>query len=236
MAVFLSLVLLLVAFFDQPLPQGATGEKAEELGRKVEQAVNRSAWDRTQILQWSFAGRHTHLWDRKRRLHRLERGDTRTLLKLDDLTGKAWRENKELKGEEAKKALNAAYSAFINDSFWLNPAVKIFEPGTSQSIVNLGDGEQALLVSYALGGETPGDSYLWKIGKDGVPRAWQMWVSILPVGGIEVSWEAWIELSTGARVSTIHRVGLFTLRLEDVAGAETLSELFTGDPFAKIFE
>jgi hypothetical protein len=62
-----------------------------------------------------------------------------------------------------------------------------------------------------------------------------MWVSILPIPGLEASWEGWTTLPTGARVATEHRVAGLTLRLRDIAAAETLAALEGAtDPFAPL--
>jgi hypothetical protein len=37
--------------------------------------------------------------------------------------------------------------------------------------------------------EAPGDSYVWFVTK--ITKAWRMWVSIIPVGGLETTWEDW---------------------------------------------
>lgn len=52
------------------------------------------------------------------------------------------------------------------------------------------------------------------------------WVQIIPVAGIEVTWEGWQELSTGAKVATEHEGGgrLMTF-ITNVEGAETLEAL-----------
>jgi hypothetical protein len=38
--------------------------------------------------------------------------------------------------------------------------------------------------------EAPGDSYVVRRPKL-QPKAWRMWVSIIPVGGLETTWEDW---------------------------------------------
>lgn len=217
-------------------PTGEHGAAAEALARRIEVAVNREAWERTGAVQWTFSGYNRHLWDRTRHLHRLERNGLRTLLRLDDQTGRAWRDGAELHGAEAHQALAGAYASFVNDSFWLNPLGKIFDPGTTRAIVHGDAVGESLLVSYGSGGLTPGDAYLWQIGPDGTPTHWRMWVSVIPIGGVGCSWEGWTELETGARISTVHRLGPLSLNLEDVAGAQSLHALVGSDPFAPLFE
>ena len=80
------------------------------------------------------------------------------------------------------------------------------------------DGKSALLITYGGGGLTPGDAYLWLLDETMRPRAWRMWVSIIPLKGIESSWEGWTALPTGAWVATEHRMTGFTLRLRRRGG------------------
>ena len=218
-----------------PLPEGETGPPAEALAERMHAAVGLDAWDRTGAVTWTFGGRNEHLWDRQRHLGRVRWGDTEVLLDLSTQRGRAWTDGEELEGRELDEALEKAWSSWCNDAFWLNPVAKTHDDGTSRSKVATERGE-ALLVTYASGGVTPGDSYLWHLDEAGRPTAWQMWVSIVPVKGMEVSWEAWITLETGALVSTLHEAGPMTLSLEGVRGAATLEDLVGGDdPFAPLF-
>ncbi|MFT7519663.1 MAG: hypothetical protein ACI9MC_001805, partial [Kiritimatiellia bacterium] len=128
-----------------------------------------------------------------------------------------------------------AWDAWCNDSFWLNPVVKAFDNGTSRGTVALEDGRTGLMVSYDSGGVTPGDSYLWILADDGTPESWKMWVSVLPVGGLQATWEGWQTLPTGARIAT-HHIGVFGVvtAIRDVRGAATLAEIESDDPFARL--
>jgi hypothetical protein len=147
----------------------------------------------------------------------------------------AWRDGAPLSGPALADALELAWRRWINDSFWLNPTMKAFDDGVSRSVARDDEGRDALLLTYRSGGVTPGDRYLWMFDANGRPRAWRMWVSIIPVGGIEASWDGWTRLSTGAWVSTRHRIGGRDMMLRDVAGAASLAELEAGaDPFAAL--
>jgi len=219
-------VVVLGYSLSEPRPQGQPGPDADALARSMEASVNKDAWDRTHAVRWSFFDRHHYVWDRERGLVELRWGDSRALFRTADQTGRVWNAGKEQTGDDAKEALSAAYAYWINDSFWLNPVVKFFDPGVERSLVKLDDGRDALLVSYASGGVTPGDAYLWIPDDAGLPQAWRMWVQIIPIGGIETSWEGWVELSTGAKVSTRHEGwGRLMTFISNVEGAESLEAL-----------
>ena len=235
------LVLVLVAVIagscvSEPRPSGTAGPDADGLARKMETAVNRDAWDRTGAVRWSFFGQHHYLWDKSRGFVSVQWRDVRVLLRTADRTGRVYKRNVEVEGKRAAKLLDKAYAYFANDSFWLNPIVKLFDPGTKRELVVTEDGRAALLLTYTSGGVTPGDAYLWIPGPDGLPESWKMWVGIIPIGGIGNTWEGWTELDTGARISTRH--GLFGKSFEfisNLSGAETLGELEPGpDPFAEL--
>jgi hypothetical protein len=219
--------------YHEPRPEGRP-EGADALARRMEEAANVEAWARTGAVQWNMAGRHEHLWDRERDVSRMRWGDNEVLLRIGGPYGRAYEDGVELEGDDARDALEYAWKYWCNDSFWLNPIEKLRDDGVTLSVV----GDDSLLVSYASGGVTPGDSYQWFLDDDGLPTAWRMWVSVIPVGGAEATWERWETLSTGARVSTLHRLPLgIELSITDVEGAATLAELVPGeDPFAPLFE
>lgn len=240
-----SLLLLLVvsglgacALLSKPRPNGETGPRADALAHSIETAVNKEAWARTGAVRWYFGGRNRHLWDRTRMFDRVAwGGDKLVLLNISTKNGLAFVKNgaEQVSGEAEKKLLAKAYAHWINDSFWLNPLVKLFDDGVERKLVTQPDGKSALLITYGGGGLTPGDAYLWLLDESNRPLAWRMWVSILPIKGIESSWAGWTALPTGAWVATEHRMAAFNLRLTDVAAAATLAELEPGgDPFAAL--
>lgn len=220
------------------LPEAAPGAEAEALARSIEGAIDKAAWERTGAVRWTFSGRNVHLWDRRRHLDRVRlRDGAVVLVDLNRGRGRAYRGAQEITGAEAEKLVQRGYAAWVNDSFWLNPLAKLQDPGVERLLARDEGGRPALLIRYMSGGLTPGDQYLWLLGADGLPRAWRMWVSIIPIGGLEASWEEWLTLKTGARVATRHRLlGLPLVRLTEVAGADSLAALEPGpDPFAPLF-
>lgn len=234
------IVLMAVAYFvSDPRPEGAPGPRADALASKMEAAVHKDAWDATGAVKWSFFEQHHYVWDRSRGVVEVRWGDTRVLLRTADKTGLVWGKDGAVTGADAQQALDAAYKYWINDSFWLNPVAKFRDPGVELSLVTEEDGQEGLLVTYTSGGVTPGDAYLWNVDPDGLPVRWRMWVSIIPIGGISVTWENWVELGTGALISTEHEgAGQTMTFITDLAGAETLEGLEGVNPalFDSLFQ
>lgn len=234
-AVILVLILaLLVVWAREPLPQGAAGPDADALAHRMLQAVKADAWQATGAVAWTFRGDRRHLWDRERQFARVSWDQYEVWLDLEDRQGYAKQAGQELTGTPLAAALTAAYAAWCNDAFWLNPVAKIFDPGTQRQIVETQKGT-ALLVHFTAGGMTPGDSYLFRLGDDGLPIRWKMWTQILPIKGLATGFENWTPLATGALIATEHPIGPTSIRLEEVRAAKNLAELEPGpDPFERL--
>ena len=228
-------VAITIAVLDESKPTGEAGPAADDLARRMVAWTQPEGWAQTGAIQWNFGGRNQHLWDRQRRYARVEWGSTVVLLRLDTQSGIVREDGVTAKGARASELLQQAYAKWVNDAFWLHPFDGIFGPSVVRSIVKTPDRGDGLLVTYQSGGVTPGDSYLWFVDADGRPTAYKMWVSIIPVGGLEVSWDDWIDLPTGAKISTLHK-GPIELRLTDIKGAENLDALLAGqpDPFVEL--
>lgn len=228
-------VLLSLWWIHEPKPEGKSGTEADQLAREMLKAVNKPAWDSTKYVQFTFKGIHEFLWDKNRHFTRVRWKNNEVLLDINKRKGFAYQDGQELTGTEADQLVINAWKMWVNDSFWLNAPVKAFDPGTQRYIVDLEDGQKGLMVSYNSGGVTPGDSYLWILDADNRPIKWKMWVKIIPVGGLEFSWENWVNLSTGAEIATMHRNPLLDLDIANLKGGNELS-LFgeTEDPFVKL--
>lgn len=211
---------ILFAIYNEPLPSGIKSQNADALAQKMLTALNYEAYLETRFLEWSFAnGKHHYRWDKE--------ADTALVMWSDYLVsldlkvaakGRVAKDKIPLEGLEKEKLIKKATSFFNNDSFWLVAPFKVFDPGTERSIVSLKDGTQALLVTYTSGGDTPGDSYLWKLQPNGFPISFKMWVSIIPIGGIEASWDEWQVTESGAFLPSKHSIGPITLDMGDVRG------------------
>ena len=226
-----SLTVSSCAILSRPLPQGSQGEEAERFATAMLQSVNFKAWERTGAVSWEFPRGHEHLWDRRRGYARVRWDEREALIDLASRRGVVCRGGGCV---EEPESVEKAWAMWANDSFWLNPVVKIRDPGTTRELIVTEQGQRALLVSYNQGGVTPGDAYLWEVDEETMrPVRWRMWVSILPLKGMAFEWERWITLSTGALVAADHD-GLFDVNLKGIRGAATLSELLGSeeeDPF-----
>jgi hypothetical protein len=222
------------------LPDGrVAGPEADALARALEASVDGPAWARTGAVRWLARTGARHLWDRRRGFARVTHGDTTVWLDTATRAGVGERGGQPLEGDALRSALETAYALWINDSFWLNPLVKLFDDGVVRERAYVeyeGRSRTALLASYTKGGLTPGDRYLWIVGDDGRPLAFRIWVSVLPVPGLEITWGGWTQLPTGAWISTEHRLPFGVhASLAEVAGAATLDALEPGpDPFARL--
>ncbi len=238
LAVVAGLVLLLglVLFlrYNEPLPEGQPSPEADSLARCMMDAVDAPAWDSLRFVAWNFMGQHDYVWDKERHLVEVRWGKQRVVLHTKTVTGKAWTDGREVEGRKADKLVQKAWSFFCNDSYWLNPVVKAFDPGTERRIVNLKDGREGLMVHYRSGGVTPGDSYVWILDEQCRPVAWKMWVQIIPIGGVENSWEGWQQLPGGAWIATKHSaLGRTIEMIRNVRAGQSLEALgLKQDPFA----
>jgi hypothetical protein len=124
----------------------------------------------------------------------------------------------EYNGEQKHEYIHKAESYFNNDSFWLVAPYKVFDQDTERRLVKTEDGKDALLVTYTSGGTTPGDSYLWHLDDTGKPKSYQMWVDILPIDGLEATWDNWITTESGALLPTTHKLLVLDLDMGEVKG------------------
>lgn len=226
LGILIAAMLVLYWVKNEPLPKGQTGPEADQLAQKVWTAINKTAWDSTGAISWGFAGRHGFVWDKKRHFTKVVWEDYVVLINLHQVTGVAYKAGEAIADKsENDKLVQEAWGYWANDSFWLNAPAKVFDNGTSRSIVQLEDGSDGLMITYASGGVTPGDSYLWILDENGLPKSYKMWVKIIPLGGVSATWEDWKTLSTGAKIAGSHKLGPLTIEVTDVKGSTTLAEL-----------
>ncbi len=217
-------------------PVGATGDAADALAQKMIDAVDGQAWKKTAWVRWSFMDQHHYIWDKDRDLVKVSWDNYEVLLDTKTQKGDVTQAGLEVSGDEADQQVKDAWNYFCNDSYWLNPVVKAFDPGVERSIVTLKDGREGLKVKFHSGGTTPGDSYVWLLDQGGLPQHWKMWVKIIPIGGVGTSWEGWQKLPGGAMISTTHTVfGRSVQMIDHVEAGTVFADVgLSEDPFTDL--
>lgn len=209
---------ILYLIYNKPLPEGESGVAADALAEKMLKAINTDAFKGTRYLEWSFAGAsHEYKWDKENGKVQVTWNNNLVKLNLNNPSKSEVLENgAAVIGDTKTDLITTATGYFNNDSFWLVAPFKVFDKGTKRSIVVLEDGSEGLLVSYSSGGTTPGDTYLWKILPNGFPESYQMWVKIIPIGGLEATWDDWKIMENGLALPTSHKLGPMTLDMGEV--------------------
>ncbi len=204
--IFFFCIFCLGLYLNEPLPEGESGIKADSLADEMLKSINIKGYDDLELIEWELPRGHRFKWFKNEKMVEVEwetyhvNLDTRTLL------GNATSDGKELTGQELSNALNTAWQYFANDSFWLVAPFKVFDEGVRRTFVSTKEGN-GLLVTYTSGGVTPGDSYLWILDENNRPIKWKMWVKIIPIGGMEVSWTNWNQIN-GVWFSSEHQFSI----------------------------
>lgn len=234
----LILVLVLIGvgiYMHESLPESFGKDEAEKLSLKVEEAINKAAWDSTRYVSWTFADMHDYVWDKKKHLVKTSVGNYEVLFHTQTLKGVVHNE-KEIKlfGDQADEVIQKAWKNFANDSFWLIAPFKLHDTSTERSLCLI-EKDTCLMVTYTSGGVTPGDTYVWQLDENYRPIGWKLWVKIIPIGGVGFKWKEWVETETGAYISTL-KVGLLNIAITNLKTGMSIKEIAPDgkDPFAAL--
>lgn len=205
--------------YNEELPKGIQGAQADSLAIKMMDALNYKNYKSTNYLEWTFKKRHHYNWKKGENSCTVYWKEFKVDLDLIDYSkSKAFVHGFEVDGDQAENLIKKAIRYFNNDSFWLVAPFKVFDEGTERRLVKTESGDDALLVTYTTGGSTPGDSYLWYLDKDYKPKSFKMWVSIIPIKGLEASWEKWVTTKSGAILPSFHKILFLGISLNDIKG------------------
>ncbi|MBL4568363.1 MAG: hypothetical protein JKY69_01405 [Flavobacteriaceae bacterium] len=196
---------------NESLPIGKQGDEADALAQKMLNALNYEAYQNTEMIAWSFRGKHSYLWDKENNIVTVTWNNVKAILHTKSP------EKNELfvDGEvsQNKKLIQNAIDYFNNDSFWLVAPYKVLDKGVERSLVQHED-KDALLVTYTTGGSTPGDSYLWILDENGMPTSFKMWVDVIPIGGASATWSDWVTTESGMKLPSKHTLSIANVSLD----------------------
>lgn len=191
LAVLVVAGVILKLSFNDPVPQGATGAKADELAYNILNAIKHKEFKQAQEIYWTFRGVNSYRWKPQQNLVDVYWGDYRVAYQTHfPEISFAFKGTQRLEGTERQEAIDYAFKNFNNDSFWLVAPHKLFDAGTTRQLIRE-DGIEKLLVTYTSGGSTPGDSYLWEVNEQFIPISCKMWVGIIPLDGFKTTWTDW---------------------------------------------
>ncbi|EGV42817.1 hypothetical protein BZARG_2785 [Bizionia argentinensis JUB59] len=207
--------------YNEDLPTGIEGPQADLLAQNMLEAIDYEAYLETNYIEWTFKNRHHYKWEKAKNTCAVHWKKFKVDLNLDNPQLSSAYANKVLvTGSKADELIKTAQDYFNNDSFWLVAPYKIFDPGTERRLVTLENNEDALLVTYKSGGSTPGDSYLWIVDTDNKPVKFRMWVDILPIGGLEASWNDWTTTDSGAMLPIFHEMLFLGIKMDGIIGTK----------------
>tara|TARA_R110002049_G_scaffold1498_1_gene11604 strand:- start:29761 stop:30483 length:723 start_codon:yes stop_codon:yes gene_type:complete len=207
--------------YDEELPVGISGEQADILAENMLEALNFEAYKNTDYIEWTFKKRHHYEWQKNKNTCTVYWKDYKVTLDLNNPSqSKAYVHSFKTDGEKATELIDSAINYFNNDSFWLVAPYKVFDEGVKRAVVKDENGNDALLVTYSQGGSTPGDSYLWLLDENNKPKSFKMWVSVLPIDGLEATWNHWVTTESGAQLPTFHKMLFFGLEINHIKGTD----------------
>lgn len=159
----------------------------------------KAAWEDTRCISWLFMGRRRLLWDKQTGDVRVESGDAVTFVNVHTRTGKAFEKGVEIVDEAARaSALEKAYGAFINDSYWMFMPFKLRDPGVHLALLGeratlAGRPAEVLELTFDEVGLTPQNRYLVYVGAEsGLVEQWDFYASREDAEPrLSTPWNAW---------------------------------------------
>ncbi|WP_127845684.1 hypothetical protein [Psychroflexus aestuariivivens] len=200
----------------EDLPEGKSGANADQLAEKILESINHDAYQNTSIISWNFADLHDYEWHKNENYVIVDFDENKVQLNLKDYAKSKVLEPQSISEENQKKLIDETVKYFNNDSFWLVAPHMIMDKNVERKIVKH-DGKNALLVTFKKGGTTPGDSYLWIVDENYRPKAFKMWVSIIPIGGLKAEWKDWELTNTGVMMSTKKTIFSFPIEIKNLS-------------------
>ena len=208
--------------YNEDIPIGVSGEKADALANKMLTALNYEAFNNTDYIEWTSQKKRHYKWDRIKNTCEVYWKENRVILNLKNPENhKAFIHGFTIDGNLAKEIISKANEYFKNDSFWLVAPYKIFDEGVERKVVLNGENPNSLLVTYNESNNASNDSYLWILDTNGKPIAFKMWTSKFPIDGIKATWNNWKTTESGAQFPTFHKVMFFGFEIDGLKATQS---------------
>jgi len=177
--------------------------KANILANNVLKAIKHEKYKKTRYLEWSFGGKRHFKWDKEKHIADISWDTISVNLHTRNKENSTVYFNNKKQKIVDSSIVEKAWDIFNNDSFWLVAPHKLFDDGTIRSIQKVDD-KESLLVKYTTGGTTPGDSYLWVLDSNSIPKSFKMYVPSMKLNGISATWEDWKLTESGTLLPLKH--------------------------------
>lgn len=207
--------------YHEDLPIGIQGEKADALALNMLEALDYNAYKNTKYIEWTYKKRRYYKWNKENNTCEVNWKEYKVSLDLNDHSkSKAYVHSFKVDNGMAKELIVKAKQYFNNDSFWLVAPYKVFDEGVERRLVKTEHNTNALLVTYTANGTTPGDSYLWLLDSTNKPKSFKMWTSLLPIDGIEATWNHWVTTESGAQLPTFHNLAFLGIEIDHIKASK----------------
>ena len=196
--------------------QDARDPKAVEIAHALMETMGgQEAWNNMRYIRFDFKvgsegawrADRTHLWDKWEGRYRYEDGKGQVVLfNTNTREGQVYQGGQPVEGEDRTKALEGAYGAYINDTYWLAMPWKWLDPGVSLSYIgekeHNGQTCDVIELSFQNVGLTPGDRYQGFVSRDsGMMIHWEYTLQSDRTG----SWDWEYMKSGGLALAATHK-------------------------------
>jgi hypothetical protein len=184
----------------------AYNKKANLLADKILKAIKHENYKNTIFLEWSFGGKRNFKWNKKDHIVDVSWNKFRVNLHPANIDKSTVYFDHVKQEDTDEKVVKRAWNIFNNDSFWLVAPHKLYDDGVVRNIEII-ENKEALRVTYTTGGTTPGDSYVWILDENYVPKSYKMYLKNGKMNGTPATWQDWITTKSGTLLPTNHIFG-----------------------------
>lgn len=202
--------------YNEPIPAAKYDNNTQLMVDSIKSFINYDQYIHTDYLSWTFKKRHHFKWYKNKGLCEVYWENIKVKLELNNQENSLVYINEKLIDvSQYEPYIEKAVKLFNNDSFWLLAPFKLEDEGTIHR-TTLIDNKKALMVTYTKGGTTPGDTYVWLFDEKGNPKSFKMWVDLIPIGGLEATWNDWILTDSKIKLPTVHKIGPLVLEIDQI--------------------